>query len=271
MSEAELHILRARLDGGIRNKAARGELRRGLPLGFVWGEARRGKSASTPMLPSAAPSVPSSTASRARLRTPRLALVSQRGPAFPDPGRAEPARSAGARPTYTAIHRILVNPVYAGAYAYGRTRHERRIDEQGSGPQARPAFARERMGRAHPRSSPRLYRLVDVRGQSRSHRWQHQAKAAPKRWRGPGRFRLAPGHRHLRPLWPPTAHPLSRHASGAGLPLCRQAHRQWPWCLLLEYWRRADRPRHRPGDPHRRHAGRCRCRSASCRTARGRR
>jgi DNA invertase Pin-like site-specific DNA recombinase len=39
MSEAELHILRARLDGGIRNKAARGELRRGLPLGFIWGEA----------------------------------------------------------------------------------------------------------------------------------------------------------------------------------------------------------------------------------------
>src|SRR6202165_6408762 len=38
MSEAELHILRARLDGGIRNKAARGELRRGLPVGFVWGE-----------------------------------------------------------------------------------------------------------------------------------------------------------------------------------------------------------------------------------------
>ena len=39
MSEAELHILRARLDGGIRNKAARGELRRGLPVGLVWGEA----------------------------------------------------------------------------------------------------------------------------------------------------------------------------------------------------------------------------------------
>jgi len=39
MSEAELHILRARLDGGIRHKAARGELRRGVPTGFVWGEA----------------------------------------------------------------------------------------------------------------------------------------------------------------------------------------------------------------------------------------
>jgi DNA invertase Pin-like site-specific DNA recombinase len=38
MSEAELHILRARLNGGIRNKAARGELRRGLPVGLVWGD-----------------------------------------------------------------------------------------------------------------------------------------------------------------------------------------------------------------------------------------
>ena len=38
MSEAELHVLRARLEGGIRNKAARGELRRGLPVGLVWGD-----------------------------------------------------------------------------------------------------------------------------------------------------------------------------------------------------------------------------------------
>ena len=39
MPEAELHILRACLDGGIRNTAACGELRRGLPVGLVWGEA----------------------------------------------------------------------------------------------------------------------------------------------------------------------------------------------------------------------------------------
>ena len=31
------HVLRARPDGG-RNKAAKGELRRGPPVGFVWGE-----------------------------------------------------------------------------------------------------------------------------------------------------------------------------------------------------------------------------------------
>ena len=38
MAEAELHVLRARLNGGIRNKAARGELRRTLPVGLQWGE-----------------------------------------------------------------------------------------------------------------------------------------------------------------------------------------------------------------------------------------
>src|SRR5438552_7300071 len=38
MSEAELHTLRARLNGGIRNKAQRGELRRELPVGLVWGD-----------------------------------------------------------------------------------------------------------------------------------------------------------------------------------------------------------------------------------------
>ena len=38
MSEAELHVLRARLEGGIPNKAQRGELRKSLPIGFIWGE-----------------------------------------------------------------------------------------------------------------------------------------------------------------------------------------------------------------------------------------
>ena len=38
MSEMELYTLRARLEGGVRNKAARGELERGLPVGLVWGE-----------------------------------------------------------------------------------------------------------------------------------------------------------------------------------------------------------------------------------------
>lgn len=37
MSEAELHVLKARLQGGIRNKACRGELELALPIGLVYG------------------------------------------------------------------------------------------------------------------------------------------------------------------------------------------------------------------------------------------
>src|SRR4051795_4360746 len=36
MSEAELHIIKARLQGGILNKARRGELQSPLPVGFVY-------------------------------------------------------------------------------------------------------------------------------------------------------------------------------------------------------------------------------------------
>jgi DNA invertase Pin-like site-specific DNA recombinase len=36
MSEAELHVLKARLQGGILNKARRGELQSPLPVGFVY-------------------------------------------------------------------------------------------------------------------------------------------------------------------------------------------------------------------------------------------
>src|SRR5437762_13079807 len=38
MSEAELHVLRARLKGGILNKASRGELKVPLPVGLVYAE-----------------------------------------------------------------------------------------------------------------------------------------------------------------------------------------------------------------------------------------
>jgi DNA invertase Pin-like site-specific DNA recombinase len=67
MSEAELHIIRARLDGGIRNKAARGELRRGLPVGFVWGE-QDGGFGFIPTRPSRALSARSSNASPSSAR-----------------------------------------------------------------------------------------------------------------------------------------------------------------------------------------------------------
>jgi DNA invertase Pin-like site-specific DNA recombinase/uncharacterized protein YndB with AHSA1/START domain len=130
MSEAELHILRARLDGGIRNKAARGELRRGLPVGFVWGE-EDGDVRFDPdeAVVGALRMVFSKFTELGSARKVWLWFCSE-GLSFPLRAHMKnPIRWVA--PTYTAIHHVLTNPVYAGAYAYGKCRHERYVDEQG--------------------------------------------------------------------------------------------------------------------------------------------
>lgn len=130
MSEAELHILRARLDGGIRNKAARGELRRGLPTGLVWGEAD-GEVRLHP-----------DEAVVSALRTV-FERFNEFGSArrvwlwFRAENLSFPLRMHNSdqirwvAPTYHAIHSVLSNPVYAGAYCYGKSRQERFVDEHG--------------------------------------------------------------------------------------------------------------------------------------------
>ena len=130
MSEAELHIIRARLEGGIRNKAARGELRRGLPTGFVWGE-NDGEVLLHPdeSVRQAIRCVFERFAELGSARRVWLWLRSE-GLSFPRQYTYGTAIRWGA-PTYTAIHSILTNPVYAGAYAYGKSRHERMLDENG--------------------------------------------------------------------------------------------------------------------------------------------
>ncbi len=134
MSEAELHIIRARPDGGIRNKAARGELRRGLPVGFVWGE-QDGESLFHPdeAATGAIRTVFGRFAEFGSARRVWLWFRSE-GLSFPlqrDPsGHPRPIRWV--TPTYTALHHILTNPVYAGAYTYGKTRCERYVDEYGA-------------------------------------------------------------------------------------------------------------------------------------------
>jgi DNA invertase Pin-like site-specific DNA recombinase len=131
MSEAELHILRARLDGGIRNKAARGELRRGLPVGLVWGDAD-GEVRFHPdaAVTGALRTVFARFAEVGSVRQVWLWFRAQ-GLSFPLQMHATSAIQWVA-PTYTAIHHVLTNPAYAGAYAYGKTRQERSVDAQGS-------------------------------------------------------------------------------------------------------------------------------------------
>jgi DNA invertase Pin-like site-specific DNA recombinase len=130
MSEAELHILRSRLDGGIRHKAARGELRRGLPVGLVWGE-RDGEVRFHPdeAVTGAVRTVFQRFAELGSARQVWLWFRAQKL-SFPWQ-RFHGCAIEWITPTYTAIHHVLTNPVYAGAYAYGKSRHERYIDPAG--------------------------------------------------------------------------------------------------------------------------------------------
>ena len=129
MSEAELHVLRARLEGGIRNKAARGELRRGLPVGFVWGE-HDGEVLFHP--DEAVLGAIRAVFDRFReFGTARKVWLWFRSEGLRFPSQ-RPSEILWAPPTYSAIHQILVNPIYAGAYVYGRTKQEQYIDEHGN-------------------------------------------------------------------------------------------------------------------------------------------
>jgi DNA invertase Pin-like site-specific DNA recombinase len=130
MAEAELHVLRARLEGGIRNKAARGELRRGLPVGFVWGEAD-GEVRFHPD-DSVVHTLHTVFAKFTELGSVRKVWLWFRSEGLSFPMRRHmKSEIRWIAPTYTAIHHVLTNPVYAGAYIYGRCRHERYVDEQG--------------------------------------------------------------------------------------------------------------------------------------------
>jgi hypothetical protein len=124
MSEAELHVLRARLNGGIRNKAARGELRSGLPVGFVWGEDD-GEILIHP--DEAVVHVIRTIFARfAELGSARRVWLWLRAH-----GMKFPLRLGGqhdlrwSEASYHAVHAVLANPVYAGAYVYGRIAERR--------------------------------------------------------------------------------------------------------------------------------------------------
>jgi DNA invertase Pin-like site-specific DNA recombinase len=134
MSEAELHILRARLDGGIRHKAARGELRRGLPVGLVWGEADgeirwHPNEAVTGVIIAIFERFAVCGSVRGVwlwLRDQGLRLPLQKHGHVT--GNEE---STWVEPTYHAVHTVLTHPGYAGAYTFGRTRQQRRVSEDG--------------------------------------------------------------------------------------------------------------------------------------------
>jgi DNA invertase Pin-like site-specific DNA recombinase len=130
MSEAELHIIRARLDGGIRNKAARGELRRDLPVGLIWGDLD-GEVLFHPdeAVIGLIRTIFERFAEMGSIRQVWLWLRDQ-GLSFPSQSNRWP-EIRWVQPTYAAIYHVLTNPAYGGAYAYGKTRQERYVDDTG--------------------------------------------------------------------------------------------------------------------------------------------
>lgn len=123
MSEAELHVLKARLRGGMLNKVRRGEYRCALPTGLVYTEA--GEVVLDP---------------DARVRETihhffdtfvRVGSACQTVKAFRReglgfPSRLHPREPSVFRPlTASTALRTLYNPRYAGAYAYGRRCYRR--------------------------------------------------------------------------------------------------------------------------------------------------
>lgn len=123
MSEAELHVLKARLRGGILNKVRRGEYRCGLPTGFVYDEA--GDVVLDP------DSQVRETIAYFFDTFSRVGSACQVVKVFRDEGLRFPSRQRNrdgvvfrALTTSTAL-RTLHNPRYAGAYAYGRRRYQR--------------------------------------------------------------------------------------------------------------------------------------------------
>jgi len=121
LSEAELHQLKQRMQAGARNKAERGELRQGLPVGLA-----RGPAGEVILNPD------EEVQARIRLVFEKFREIRSAGgvmrylraahlplPACPRVGPApyevvwQPARTS-------AILDMLHNPAYAGAYVYGR-------------------------------------------------------------------------------------------------------------------------------------------------------
>jgi len=129
MSEAELHFIRARLVGGLRNKAERGELRLPLPVGLDRDEDDRIVLCPDEQVRHAIERVFCLWRQLGTARQVVMELVAE--------GQQLPRRTVGQRrirwapASYGAVHGLLTNPAYAGAFVFGRQRQVKRLDEHG--------------------------------------------------------------------------------------------------------------------------------------------
>lgn len=133
IAEAELHLIKGRLIAGLRHKAAKGQLRINLPAGYDY-------SADGQVVISADEAVRQAVSTVFDrffvLRSIRQVALSLQADGLRLPRRRGQERVEWSPPTYTGVHDLLINPTYAGAFAYGRRQSTRRV---GTGGQARTA------------------------------------------------------------------------------------------------------------------------------------
>src|ERR1039457_7034025 len=130
MSEAELHLLRSRLNEGLRAKAARGELRLVLPAGLDYDDDDH-----VAISPDEAVREAITCVFRRfdQLGSARRVVVSLRADGLRLPRRdIRTGKIAWAQASYPAVHGILIHPGYAGVFAYGRSKTEKRMGAGGN-------------------------------------------------------------------------------------------------------------------------------------------
>lgn len=129
MSEAELHVLRARLIGGQLAKASRGELEMKLPVGLVYGPDGKVVLDADQQVQQALRTF-FKTFRRTGSATATVKSFREQGLLFPRVMRSGPHQGElvwGSLIHHRAL-RVLKNPRYAGAFAYGKTRSRRGAD-----------------------------------------------------------------------------------------------------------------------------------------------
>ena len=127
MSEAELHLIKARLQGAILSKARRGELKLPLPPGLVYGPEERVMFDPDQQVQQAVKHF-FETFRRAGSAFSTVRVFRREGLKFPHRHQAGSGDLLWEELTHARALDLLHNPRYAGAYVYGRT-HTRHTPE----------------------------------------------------------------------------------------------------------------------------------------------
>ena len=122
LSEFALNLLRQRSAEAIRQKAQRGELPFSLPVGYVW--TAEGNLEKDPDV-RVRQALSRGFSKRIELGSVRPVLLGFRREGIPLPRKSQDqpgGRTIWAPPVYSALRSLLANPLYGGAYAFGKTK-----------------------------------------------------------------------------------------------------------------------------------------------------